>query len=161
MYSMMKTAITYSVAGITKSVNIAGSVWSYIATSTSSKEPLDVFKRVMVKGEKQKGILYAFETNVNRFKVGKTINLKQRVRQYNTVFPDGEVVHTVECDDIHHAEKVLHSLLIMGGYHVKQEIFEVPLPVLKNFMDIVRVFDKNVVKPSKMSKIDKVLKNIT
>lgn len=102
------------------------------------------------------GVLYAFQysdmgepgSKANRkkyFKVGKTINLEQRMRAYRTLHPNGIVYHTVtfpnmplgKMPDVHHAERILHDILRMGGFHVKQEVFLVEPVVLKAHMDLV------------------------
>jgi hypothetical protein len=85
------------------------------------------------------GILYAFKIRDSShgksvYKVGKTINLQQRMRPYRTLHPEGTVLHTIACHDMHVAEKWLHSILKAQGTHIKQELFDVHPDYLKELM---------------------------
>jgi len=100
------------------------------------------------------GIIYAFqygdmvkphENGKAYFKVGKTVNLEHRTRSYRTLHPDGTVYYRVEIPNkpvcakpaVHHAERMLHDMLKLGGYHVKQEIFLIEPEKLKKCMDLI------------------------
>ena len=138
------------------STGTAKFVWSYVGPTTPKK----ITKRTQIvkakQGKKQKGYLYAFETHRNTYKVGKTINMDQRMRSYRTVYPDGVVFFQVCCENIHHSERILHDLLKMGSYHVKQEIFQINGALLKEYMKIVCSLDqtlKNGDTEAKMRKI--------
>lgn len=106
------------------------------------------------------GELYAFvlDEKNNVFKVGKSINVRQRIRNYRTTQPDGYILHQVFCDDMDHAEIILHNILKLNGYHVKQEIFTLSPMMLKGYMDLVAALcrtlrqTKDVTKVSKMTR---------
>jgi hypothetical protein len=89
--------------------------------------------------EKKVGYLYAFCTrkDENMYKVGKTIDLKKRIRSHKTTCPDGVVTHSVKCDNIHHAERILHDLLKMKGHHHMKEVFIVSETDLISYMNMV------------------------
>lgn len=89
-------------------------------------------------------VLYAFHCGPStqnerfqRYKVGKTVDLARRIRPYRTIYPNGQVFYSVACADIDVAERWLHDVLKMSGYHVAREIFEVPPDVMKATMDAV------------------------
>ena len=92
-------------------------------------------------------VLYAFQTHSCVdcdvrdseivFKVGKTINLEQRIRSYRTLNPEGKVLFSIECKDIHSAEKWLHDILRAQGLLVKSEVFKVKPSVLIELMTFV------------------------
>ena len=91
-------------------------------------------------------VLYAFHCRSNKgmrksvtetFKVGKTVNLQQRIRPYRTIFPKGVVHHSVSSRDIDTTERWLHDALKMHGYHVEKEIFEAPPAVVTELMDVI------------------------
>lgn len=108
-------------------------------------------KKVIVKKngkkvtQKCKDVLYAFECTSGTntlFKVGKTINLKQRIRSYNTLYPDGKVIFSIECKNIHYSERFLHDSLKMNGFHVKQEIFNIDRKLLIEYMKFAAKLNK-------------------
>jgi hypothetical protein len=93
---------------------------------------------------RHKTVLYAFHCGaardnprLQRYKVGKTVDLERRIRPYRTIYPQGRVFHSVDCADIDVAERWLHDVLKLSGYHVEKEIFEAPPDVLKATMDAV------------------------
>lgn len=104
------------------------------------------------------GELYAFHIDGNNYKVGKTINLTQRVRSYKTIHPKGSVKHTVKVSDIHHTERILHDLLKMRGCHVTQEIYCLPLETLKIYMNLVAELGRIVMSNDGGSRIGKAMK---
>jgi hypothetical protein len=130
----------------------------YLSSGFSYVTGLFYKKAVPVETEKKKrvktDVLYAFEcSNCNccdsgkkkgykTFKVGKTVDLEQRTRAYRTIFPQGSTFHTVTCLDMHRSERILHEILKMKGFHVKQEIFCLPPDVLKDCMDLVSLLEK-------------------
>lgn len=111
-----------------------------------------------------RGYLYAFPVNDGIFKVGKTIDMKKRMRSYRTLHPDNITLHTIFCEDIHNAEKVLHSILKMQGYHVKQELFHIPSKLLIEYMNIVSNISKRMSRDgkdvAKLSKLNRALETI-
>lgn len=112
------------------------------------RRPQRVIKAAQPGSPDKRHLLYAFKchscdhcedsSTTCVFKVGKTTNLASRVRAYKTLNPDGYIFHTVECDNIHYAERILHDILKMQKYHLKQEVFQVPPGVLKTTMDLVQ-----------------------
>lgn len=90
-------------------------------------------------------VLYAFRCRgegstgaiTETFKVGKTVNLQQRIRPYRTIFPSGTVYHSVPSRDIDTTERWLHDVLKMQGYHVTKEIFQAPPDTVKELMNVV------------------------
>ena len=106
------------------------------------------------------GELYAFVLNEKRnvFKVGKSVNVAQRIRSYRTTQPDGYIFHEVSCDDMDHAEVILHNILKLNGHHVKREIFTLPPEMLKGYMNLVSELcstlrqTKDVTKVAKMTR---------
>lgn len=130
-------------------------------------------RRIQSKPKVRVPMLYAFKCqpcqdcshhkdHVDTFKVGKTINIKQRLRQYKTIDPDGVLFYTVECRQMDFAEKWLHHILTLNGHHVKQELFKVKGDHLKTFMhmahDICKLFEDNAQDPEAMVKIAKATK---
>lgn len=94
--------------------------------------------------EAPKHFLYAINYDVQGklFKVGKTGNLDQRLRRYRTLVAGGKWFHTIECIDMHMAEKLLHGLLKSNGLHVEREIFRGTGTQIKAMMDLVMQIDR-------------------
>jgi len=112
-----------------------------------------------------KGILYAFlpdKGKKNFHKVGKANDWEKRRKQYKTGCYNGELFHKVECDDIHHSERVLHGLLKTGGYHFDtkdvgaKEIFKISGTTLKEYMDVVAALEKVIMKGNEEIKMRKI-----
>jgi hypothetical protein len=125
--------------------------------TTSSKR----YKSILNPGKS--GELYAFVLNRKRtrFKVGKSINVAQRIRSYKTTQPDGYLLHTVRCDDIDRAEHLLHNLLKLKGHHVTQEIFSLADSMLIAYMNLVTELCRSIQRienPEKLSKITHFLR---
>ena len=102
------------------------------------------------------GFLYAFEIYPNSYKVGKTVNVSQRVRAYKTIHPQGYVHHQVACGDIHHSERILHDMLKLHGYPNVQEIFEVPGKTIVAYMDFVASLDKVLNEQNEVQNLSKI-----
>lgn len=85
------------------------------------------------------GFLYAFMTERERngsriYKVGKTINLHNRFKEYRRSHQNPEILCTVHCDNIHVAEKWVFDVLKSQGKHVRSELFRVEPVYLKQLM---------------------------
>jgi hypothetical protein len=102
------------------------------------------------------GLLYAFHLQNEMFKVGKTIELKQRIRPYRTVVPHGYTFHTVRCENIDESEKILHSMLKLAGHHYTKEIFTVSGDVLKEYMKFVANLERILIGSENRQKLVKI-----
>lgn len=96
---------------------------------------------------KESKVLYAFhcgpsvsDARRQRYKVGKTVDLDRRIRPYMTIYPQGKVFHKMPCSDIDVAERWLHDVLKLSGFHVEREIFEAPPDVVRETMNAVVAF---------------------
>jgi hypothetical protein len=134
------------------------------STGTGANPPLKLQKgdyhssSFLSSSPSKKGCLYAFHISDDRFKVGKSSNLQQRIRSYKTIHPEGTVYHTISCSNIDHSEKILHYLLKLHGYHVTQEIFNVPSITLKSYMNLVDSISKIVERNDEKDAIDALVK---
>jgi T5orf172 domain len=109
------------------------------------------------RGEEQKQYLYAIryaDSSGQLYKVGKTINLDQRLRTYRTLLPGGKWFYTVHVNDMHMSEKILHAMLKMKGRHVEREIFRSDGSSVKNLMELVQQIDRIVSKRSSVRTIE-------
>jgi hypothetical protein len=88
-------------------------------------------------------VLYAFERSdpgkdgKKFYKVGKSINVRQRCKSYHTLDPTGKLIHTVSCHDIHFSEKLLHMILTKHGYKTQKEVFLIKKTDLVNYMNAI------------------------
>lgn len=112
-------------------------------------------------------VLYAFRYDAKDrtvYKIGKTGNIKQRLRTYRTVVPNGVLFHVVTCYDMHMAEKILHGALKMHGYHIDKEVFHGPPSTIKELMNLVeeldRVFKEKGAKPRELILVTSALKSL-
>lgn len=138
--------------GLTTLANVATSVTSVmglvfdltVLTDLTDPEP------VRPKGH----VLYAYKLSghKNTFKVGKTVNLKSRSSAYKTLDPMGVVVHTVDCVDIHFAEKLLHMILKKHGHLTKREVFQVPFETLVLAMNNVATMSDKICSARNLNK---------
>ena len=140
------------------------SLFKYLRTNKQIQEHIVPSTVTSAKKRISRGYLYAFPVNDGIYKVGKTIDMKKRMRSYRTLHPDNVTLHTIFCEDIHNAEKVLHSMLKMQGYHVKQELFHIPSKLLIEYMNIVSNISKRMSKDgkdaAKLSKFNRALETI-
>jgi hypothetical protein len=133
---------------------------SYVWNRTTSVIFNNVSKSRNLHTNKKVGYLYAFHLHGDTYKVGKTVNLDQRVRPYKTVVPKGYVFHRVECVNIDSTEKILHYLLKLSGHHSTKEIFILPGNVLKEYMNIVAALEKTLIRGDDNKKLSKIAKFI-
>lgn len=133
---------------------ILGTVKNYFSWTNSSTRTGSSLSRVKG-GISNPGILYAFQTGNNTFKVGKTKNLEQRLRPYRTIHPRGKVLHKVECNDMHHSERILHEMLKSNGHHVSHEIFQIEGRLLIQYLDLVKELER-CLKQESLSTMEKM-----
>ncbi len=137
--------------------------WKTLRTSTTppsiriSGKPNKVVKR-----DKFKGYLYAFpipyDNKKSVYKVGKSVNVTNRLKAYQTLHPNNKQLHQVQCRDMHNAEKILHALLKMQGAHVQRELFSIDGKVLTEYMNLVqKLCQKTSLSVSDMQKLNRVL----
>lgn len=93
----------------------------------------------LLHNDSKSGVLYAFKVLdgdgcENTYKVGKSVNLKQRIRSYKTLHPENEVLYHVQCVNMNVAEKWVHDILKAQGKHVSRELFMVDPMYLKTLM---------------------------
>lgn len=118
---------------------VFSSIWNF-ACKTGENNVKNVKGKIPI----HVGYLYAFETGKNKFKVGKTIDLRKRIKPYRTLMPNGDFVHTVKCKNLHTCEKILHNLLISNGHHIEKEIFMINEETLINYMNMVVLLEDNL-----------------
>ena len=128
--------------------------------------PVSRPNKKLVPKEESLPVLYAFESHTCldcqerktvEFKVGKTINLNQRIRAYKTLNPQGKVLFSIPCVDIHSAERWLHDILKARGCLVKSEVFKVDPTVLINLMKFVAAINDFFHSNSNLSNLNQLL----
>lgn len=139
MFNIIWNTATYITSSLSKITHVT---YNFISNKIQQESGSKNKGKGKDKDTKLNGKLYAFKIRDNTYKVGKTINLQQRIRSYKTIHPTGFVWHTVSCIDIHHSERILHDMLKMGGYHSIQEIFSLPGSTLIVYMNLVAELDK-------------------
>ena len=133
---------------VASSVSAVGSfLWDplqYVTSYSSSKatnasNALNAKKQQTQKSFGKAGFLYAFviDKKKNVYKVGKTVNVVRRTREYTSTNLEGYVVYYVAFDDMDHAERILHNILKLNGHHIEKEVFTVPEDLLKEYMNLV------------------------
>ena len=82
-----------------------------------------------------KGIIYvirALNNNATLYKLGKTVNLKNRMKLYNSgLSDDAEIVLVYESDDIDRLEKCIKLMMKPSQYRKYKEIYQVDLDIIK------------------------------
>ena len=83
----------------------------------------------------KKGVIYvirALNNNATLYKIGKTINLKQRMKNYNSGLSDDvEMVMIYETDDIDQVEKCIKVLMKKAQYRKYKEVYKVDIDIIK------------------------------
>ena len=85
-----------------------------------------------------KGIIYILETSdgVGHYKVGKTKNLKQRLKQYNGDKKDDIIpLYVYETDDIDNIEKYVKTYAKQYQYRKYKEVYKADLNMLKDLIN--------------------------
>lgn len=90
------------------------------------------------------GIIYIFKVvdknNDSLYKIGRTINLKNRLKKYNSnVADDIDILYVYECDDIIQIEKCVKLHMKEYQYRKYKEVYEVNINILKH---VIRDCDK-------------------
>lgn len=87
----------------------------------------------------RKGIIYvirALNDNSTLYKIGKTINLKNRLKSYNSgLANDIEIVLVYECDDIDQVEKCIKVMMKNAQYRKYKEVYKVDIDIIKKAID--------------------------
>jgi hypothetical protein len=159
--SMLYSALTHCtsyVLGTVKAVVKKTVPVAFLGTATVMNVPSK--RHPVGKNTAVDGFLYAFDTGNGNFKVGKTVNLQQRMRPYRTIHPEGKVLHSVTVKDMHKSEKILHEMLKIGGHHVKQEIFNVEPSLLKEYMNLVVELEGFMRKTQSISDVKNVVNTL-
>jgi len=85
-----------------------------------------------------KGIIYILETNddLGHYKVGKTKNLKQRLKQYNGDKKDDIIpLYVYETDDIDNIEKCIKTYAKQYQYRKYKKVYKADLNMLKKLIN--------------------------
>jgi len=85
-----------------------------------------------------KGVIYIIETSdsVGHYKIGKTKNLKQRLKQYNGDKKDDIIpIYIYETDDIDEVERCIKSYSKKYQYRKYKEIYKTDINVLKELIN--------------------------
>ncbi len=85
-----------------------------------------------------KGIIYILETSdeLGHYKVGKTKNLKQRLKQYNGDKKDDIIpLYVYETDDIDNIEKCVKTYAKQYQYRKYKEVYKADLNMLKDLIN--------------------------
>lgn len=88
----------------------------------------------------QSGVIYVFrvqsDNRKDRYKIGKTTNLKTRMIQHNSSHADNvEIVFIYEVNDIDRVESCLKSIVKPYQYRRSKEIYEIQLDTLKEVIN--------------------------
>ena len=85
----------------------------------------------------KKGVIYILETNeIGHYKLGKTSNLKQRLRSYNGDKNDDIIpIYIYETDDIDIVEKCVKTYAKKYQYRKYKEIYKTDLNMLKELIN--------------------------
>jgi len=92
-----------------------------------------------------KGILYIIETSdgLGHYKVGKTKNLKQRLKQYNGDKKDDIIpLYIYETDDIDNIEKCVKIYAKKYQYRKYKEVYKADINMLKDLINDCGEFNK-------------------
>ena len=106
-----------------------------------------------------KGIIYIIQTadDIDHYKVGKTKNLKQRLKQYNGDKKDDIIpLYIYETDDIDEVERCIKVYAKKYQYRKYKEIYKTDINMLKDLINDCGEFNektnlKNKWKPTKQS----------
>jgi phage anti-repressor protein len=118
------------------------------------EQVIDQYKEYIIKGLEEKikklennqkpkinpskGIIYILETDneLGHYKVGKTKNLKQRLKQYNGDKKDDIIpLYVYETDDIDNIEKCVKTYAKQYQYRKYKEVYKADLNMLKDLIN--------------------------
>ena len=101
-----------------------------------------------------KKIIYIFQalnTDLTVYKIGKTINSKQRFGSHNSPLAnDLEILFEYETENIDDVEKCVKSILKQSQYRKYKEIYEVDIDIIKS---VIRDCDCSIKKVSEKMKL--------
>jgi hypothetical protein len=125
------------------------------------EQVIDQYKEYIIKGLEEKisklennqkpkinpskGILYIIETSdgLGHYKVGKTKNLKQRLKQYNGDKKDDIIpLYIYETDDIDNIEKCVKIYAKKYQYRKYKEVYKADINMLKDLINDCGEFNK-------------------
>ncbi len=83
-----------------------------------------------------KGIIYVFRAlnaeNATLYKIGKTINSKQRFNSHNSPLAnDLEIIMTYEADNLNQLEQCVKTMMKKAQYRKYKEIYQVDIDIIK------------------------------
>ena len=118
------------------------------------EQVIDQYKEYIIKGLEEKiktlennqkpkinpskGIIYIIQTSdgVGHYKVGKTKNLKQRLKQYNGDKKDDIIpLYVYETDDINEIERCVKSYAKQYQYRKYKEVYKADINMLKDLIN--------------------------
>jgi phage anti-repressor protein len=107
----------------------------------------------------RKGIIYIIETDdgIGHYKIGKTINLRDRLEKYNGSKKDDIVPRYIyETDNVDEVEMCIKSYAKKYKYRKYKEVYKADLDMLKELVNDCGDFNKNIMlKMKNRSKIQK------
>ena len=92
-----------------------------------------------------KGVIYILETSsdLGHYKIGKTKNLKQRLKQYNGDKKDDIIpIYVYETDDIDEVERCVKSYAKKYQYRKYKEVYKTDINVLKELINDCSEFNE-------------------
>jgi len=118
------------------------------------EQVIDQYKEYIIKGLEEKikklennqkpkinpskGIIYILQTadGIGHYKVGKTINLQQRLKQYNGDKKDDiKPIYTYETDNIDEVERCIKSYAKKYKYRKYKEVYKADINMLKELIN--------------------------
>lgn len=127
------------------------------------EQVLDRYKEYIIQGLKEKinrlennqkpkinpskGVIYIIETSdgVGHYKIGKTKNLKNRLKTYNSDKKDNIIpLFVYETDDIDNVETCIKSYAKKYQYRKYKEVYKTDLNMLKELIDECGEFNKAI-----------------
>ena len=108
--------------------------------------------------EKTIYIFKALNTDLTLHKLGRSIDLKQRLKQYNSgLANDIKVVYEYHTENIESVEDCLKALLREKKYRKYKEVFEVDLDIIKEAIEIcdksVKLINKKIMEKEKNNQL--------
>jgi len=118
------------------------------------EELIDKYKNYIIEGLKDKinkleynqqpkinptkGIIYIIQTadDISLYKIGRTINLKNRLLKYNADKKDDiKPIYIYESDDIDTVEKCIKIFMKKYQYRKYKEVYQINIDIIKNFIN--------------------------
>ena len=107
-----------------------------------------------------KGVIYIIQTSddITLYKIGKTLNLKNRLIKYNADKKDDIIpLYLYETDDIDAVETCIKAFMKIYQYRKYKEVYQVNIDIIKKFInkcgDIAKInYDINLLNKYKSQK---------